>query len=92
MNSNLILRDKDNIRIILISQFYLLIYTFHNNLILYHIEIDKILYKLRLKYYWPDIIKDIDQYIHLCYKYQMKKLIKRVNKLHLIPSLYLFDK
>ena len=54
---------KDNQRVISVDQFYPLMYLFHNNPIGRHLSADKILEKLRSRYYWPKMTKDIKAYV-----------------------------
>ncbi len=66
-------------------------YTFHNDSTAEHLEYKKILQKLLKRYYWLRMAKDVDQYIQACYQCQMKKLMQRINKLHLISPSRLFN-
>jgi len=57
-----------------------------------HLGYKKVLQKLSKRYYWPEMAKDMNQYIQACYQYQMKKPMQRINELHLIPPSRLFDR
>ncbi len=67
-------------------------YTFYNNPISGYLGYKKVLQKLIKRYYWPGMAKDMDQYIQACYQCQMKKLMQKINKLHPILLLKLFDR
>jgi len=88
----LVLKDQKYRRIVSRSQYYPLMYTFHNDLIAGHLGYRKVLQKLSERYYWPGMAKDINQYIAACYQCQMKKPMQKINELHLIPLSRLFDR
>ncbi len=71
----LVLKDQKYRRIVPRSQYYPLMYTFHNNPTARHLEYRKVLQKLSERYYWPGMAKDVNQYITACYQCQMKKPI-----------------
>src|SRR6266498_2150487 len=87
----LVLKDQKHRRIVPRSQYYPLIYTFHNNPTAGHLGYKKVIQKLSERYYWPGIAKDVNQYIAACYQCQMKKPMQKINELHLIPLSRLFD-
>ncbi len=92
VDRTIVLKDQTRKRIIPKSQYYPLIYTFHNDSIAGHLGYKKVLQKLLERYYQPGIAKDVDQYIQACYECQMKKLMQRINKLYPIPPSKLFDR
>ena len=63
------------LRIVDATQLYLLLYTFHNDLTVGHISAKKMLEKLRPRYFWPNMTKDVEQYVQSYYQYQMKRPI-----------------
>ena len=67
-------------------------YTFHNDPTVGHLRYKKVLQKLSERYYWFGMVKDVNQYIAACYQCQMKKLMQKINELHLIPPSRLFDR
>ena len=69
----LVLKDQKYRRIVPRSQYYPLMYTFHNDLTAGHLGYKKVLQKLSERYYWLGIAKDVNQYIEACYQCQMKK-------------------
>ena len=87
----LVLKEQPYRRIVPKSQYYLLIYTFHNDLTAGHLGVKRILQKLSERYYWPDMAKDVNQYIAAYYQCQMKKLMQKINELHSIPPSGIFD-
>ena len=87
----LVLKEQPYRRIVPRSQYYPLMYTFHNDPIAGHLGYKKVLQKLIERYYWPGMAKDVNQYIVACYQYQMKKLMQKINELHLIPPSGIFD-
>ncbi len=87
----LVLKDQTHRHIVPRFQYYLLMYTFHNNLIVGHLGYKKVLQKLLERYYWLEMTKDVHQYIEACYQCQMKKLMQKINELHPIPLSRLFD-
>src|SRR6266498_4600964 len=88
----LILKDQKHKRIVPRSQYYSLMYTFHNDPTAGHLEYKKVLQKLSKRYYWPGMAKNVNQYIAAYYQCQMKKPMQKINELHLIPSSKLFDR
>ncbi len=65
----LVLKEQSDRRIVSKSQYYPLLYTFHNNLTAGYLGYKKILQKLSERYYWPGMVKDVNQYITVCYQY-----------------------
>src|SRR6266540_6626063 len=65
----LVLKDQKYRRIVPRIQYYLLMYTFHNDPTARHLGYKKILQKLSERYYWPGMAKDVNQYIAACYQY-----------------------
>jgi len=66
-------------------------YTFHNDSTAGHLEYKKVFQKLSERYYWPGMVKDVDQYIQAYYQCQMKKPMQKINKLYSILLSRLFD-
>ncbi len=71
----LVLKNQSTRRIVPRSQYYPLMYTFHNDPTAGHLGYKKVLQKLSERYYWPGMAKDVNQYIAACYQCQMKKLM-----------------
>jgi len=67
-------------------------YTFYNDPTAEYLGYKKVLKMLLERYYWPEIAKDIGQYIHTCYQCQMKKPMQQINKLCPISPSRLFDR
>ena len=67
-------------------------YTFYNDLTAGYLDYKKVLQKLSERYYWPSMTKDVNQYIVAYYQCQIKKLMQKINELHLIPPSKLFDR
>src|SRR6266542_2865725 len=88
----LVLKNQPTRRIVSRSQYYPLMYTFHNDLTAGHLGYKRILQKLSERYYWPGMAKDVNQYIAACYQCQMKKPMQKINELHPIPLSRLFDR
>src|SRR6266540_6358833 len=88
----LVLKNQPIRRIVLRSQYYPLMYTFHNDPTSEHLGYKKVLQKLSERYYWPGMAKDVNQYIAVCYQCQMKKPIQKINELHPISPSGLFDR
>src|SRR6266540_7074222 len=88
----LVLKNQPTRRVVLRSQYYPLMYTFHNDPTAGHLEYKRVLQKLSERYYWPGMVKDVNQYIAACYQCQMKKPMQKINELHLIPLSKLFDR
>src|SRR6266508_4143720 len=88
----LVLKKQPHRRIVPRSQYYPLMYTFHNDLTAGHLGYRKVLQKLSERYYWPGIAKDVNQYIAACYQCQMKKPMQKINELHPIPPSRFFDR
>src|SRR6266498_762199 len=88
----LVLKDQKNRRIIPRSQYYPLMYTFHNDLTAGHLGYRKVLQKLLERYYWPGMAKDVKQYIEACYQCQMKKPMQKINELYPISPSRLFNR
>src|SRR6266542_4257945 len=88
----LVLKDQRYRRVVSRSQYYLLMYTFHNDLTAGHLGYKKVLQKLLKRYYWPGMAKDVNQYIAACYQCQIKKPMQKINELHPIPPSRLFDR
>ena len=88
----LVLKDQKYRWIVSRSQYYPLMYTFHNDPTAGHLGYKKVLQKLLERYYWPGMAKDVSQYIAACYQCQMKKPMQRINELHLILLSRLFDR
>src|SRR6266498_2812333 len=74
------------------SQYYPLMYTFHNDPTARHLGYKKVLQKLLERYYWSGMAKDVKQYIAACYQCQMKKLMQKINELHPISPSRLFNR
>src|SRR6266540_4052006 len=87
----LVLKDQKSRRIVPRSQYYPLMYIFHNDPIAGHLGYIKVLQKLLERYYWPGMAKDVNQYIAACYQCQMKKPMQKINELYPIPPSRLFD-
>ncbi len=87
----LVLKNQLTRQIVSRSQYYPLMYTFHNDPTAGHLGYKKVLQKLSERYYWPGMAKDVNQYIAACYQCQMKKPMQKINELHPIPSSRLFD-
>ncbi len=64
----LILKEQPYRRIVPRSQYYPLMYTFHNDPTAEHLGYKKVLQKLSERYYWPGMAKDVNQYIAACYQ------------------------
>ena len=75
VKGTLVLKDQKYRRIVPRSQYYPLMYIFHNDLTAGHLGYKKVVQKLLERYYWPGMAKDVSQYIAACYQYQMKKLM-----------------
>src|SRR6266498_3216216 len=88
----LVLKDQRYRRVVSRSQYYLLMYTFHNDLTAGHLGYKKILQKLSDRYYWSGMAKNMNQYIAACYQCQMKKPIQKINELHPISPSRLLDR
>jgi len=67
-------------------------YTFYNDPTARYLDYKKVLQKLSERYYWPDMAKDVNQYIAAYYQCQMKKPMQKINELHPIPSSRLFNR
>src|SRR6266540_5196667 len=80
------------LRIVDATQLYLLLYTFHNDLTVGHISAKKMLEKLRPRYFWPNMTKDVEQYVQSYYQCQMKQPIQKINELHPISPSRIFDR
>ncbi len=87
----LVLKDQIHRHIVSRSQYYPLIYTFYNDLTVGHLGYKKVLQKLLERYYWPNMTKNMNQYIAVYYQCQMKKLMQKINELYLIPPSRFFD-
>ncbi len=88
----LVLKEQPDQRIIPRSQYYPLMYIFHNDPTAGYLEYKKVLQKLSERYYWPGMVKDMNQYIAACYQCQMKKPMQKINELHPILPSRLFDR
>ncbi len=88
----LVLKEQSDRRIVPRSQYYSLMYTFHNDPTAGHLGYKKVSQKLSERYYWPSMAKDVNQYIAACYQCQMKKPMQRINELHPIPPSRLFNR
>src|SRR6266540_1719465 len=88
----LVLKDQKYRRIVPRSQYYPLMYTFHNDPTARHLGYKKVLQKLSERYYWPGMAKDVNQYIAACYQCQMKKPMQKINELHPISPSRLFNR
>jgi len=64
----LVLKDQKYRRIVPRSQYYPLMYTFHNDLTSGYLGYKKVLQKLSERYYWPGMAKDVNQYIAAYYQ------------------------
>src|SRR6266498_2553711 len=64
----LVLKDQKYRHIVPRSQYYPLIYTFHNDFTAGYLGYKKVLQKLSERYYWPSMAKDKNQYITTCYQ------------------------
>ncbi len=80
------------LRIVDVMQLYPLLYTFHNDLTTGHIFTKKMLEKLRPWYFWPNMTKNVKQYVQSCYQCQMKQPIQKINELYPIPPSRIFDR
>src|SRR6266498_1294128 len=87
-----VLKEQPTRRIVPRSQYYPLIYTFHNDPTARHLGYKKVLQKLSERYYWSGMAKDVNQYIAACYQCQMKKPMQKINELHPISPSRLFDR
>ncbi len=87
----LVLKEQPHRRIVSRSQYYPLMYTFHNDPTAGHLGYKKVLQKLLERYYWPGMAKDVNQYIAACYQCQMKKPMQKINELHPISPSRLFN-
>ena len=83
---------KDNQQVVSADQFYPLMYLFHNDPTGGHLSADKILRKLRSRYYWPEMTKDVKAYIQSCHQCQIKQPSVKINQLHPIPPSRLFNR
>src|SRR6266508_3114202 len=80
------------LKIIDAMQLYPLLYTYHNDPTAGHVSAKKMLEKLRSRYFWPNMTKDVEQYVQSCYQCQMKQPIRKINELHPIPPSRIFDR
>ncbi len=87
----LVLKEQSYRCIVPRSQYYPLMYTFHNDLTAGHLGYKRVLQKLSERYYQPGMAKDVNRYIVACYQCQMKKPMQKINELHLIQLLRLFN-
>ena len=87
----LALKEQPYRHIVLRSQYYPLMYIFHNDPTARYLGYKKVLQKLSERYYWPGMAKDMNQYIAACYQCQMKKPMQKINELHPILPSRLFD-
>ncbi len=88
----LVLKEQPHRCIVPRSQYYPLMYTFYNDPTARYLDYKKVLQKLSERYYWPDMAKDVNQYIAAYYQCQMKKPMQKINELHPIPSSRLFNR
>src|SRR6266542_4833301 len=88
----LVLKDQPTRRIVPRSQYYSLMYIFHNDPTAGHLGYKKVLQKLSERYYWPGMAKNVNQYIQACYQCQMKKPMQKINELHPISLSRLFNR
>ena len=69
----LVFKGQSYKRIVPRSQYYPLMYTFHNDPTVGYLGYKKVLQKLSDRYYWSGMAKDVNQYIAACYQCQMKR-------------------
>ena len=69
-----------------------ILYLYHNDPISGHFGKKKVFDKIRQNYYWPQMYKEIEEYIDSCYFYQTRASPKKNNELNPIPVRGLWDR
>ena len=78
-------KTKRNVRVIRKTELIPVLYMFHNDPTAAHASTDKIMGKIRGRYYWPQMYEDIRQYVQSCDSCQRRGKWKREEPLHPIP-------
>ncbi len=76
---------KKKIRVVRPYELGAILYMFHNDPTTTHASIDKMMEKMRTRYYWPQMYEDIRIYVRSCDICQRRGKYKRSEPLHPIP-------
>ena len=69
-----------------------LLYLYHDDPTGGHLGVDMIMGKLRQKYYWPNMIKDVKDYVESCYQCQRRGKPQTHNEMHAIVAKAPFER
>src|SRR3954452_8157799 len=67
-----------------------IVYIFHNDPLSAHASTERMMNKMKTRYYWPQMFEDIRTYVKSCDTCQRRGKFKRVKPLHPIPVGELF--
>ena len=62
-----------------------LIYLYHNDPLAGHLGTTKVMQKMKLQYFWPQMYEEIKEYIQSCHQCQVHARIGKQNELFPIP-------
>src|ERR1044071_9046001 len=62
-----------------------LIYLYHNDPLARHLGTTKVMQKMKLQYFWPQMYKEIKRYIQSCHQCQVHAKTGKQNELYPIP-------
>src|ERR1043165_3240434 len=62
-----------------------LIYFYHNDPLAGHLETTKVMQKMKLQYFWPQMYEEIKKYIQSCHQCQVHVQTGKQNELYPIP-------
>jgi hypothetical protein len=78
-------RGQENIRVIRREELEPVLYMFHNDPTAAHAAREKMMDKMKIRYYWPQMYEDIRAYVESCDSCQRRGKYKRTEPLHPIP-------
>lgn len=89
INNNLLYKNNNNtrkpVRVIKTSELEPVLYMFHHDPTAAHASAEKMMDKIKARYYWPQMFEDIRAYVQSCDDCQRRGKSKRTEPLHPIP-------
>ena len=76
---------KRKIRVVQSHKIKVIVYMFHNDLLSAHASTERMMNKMKTRYYWPQMFENIRTYVKSCDTCQRRGKFKRVEPLHPIP-------
>ena len=89
---NLLYKNKNNIRVRVIRTWKMepVLYMFHNDPTAAYTSKERMMEKMKKRYYWPQMFENIKVYVESCDSCQRRGKAKRNEPLHQDPEQYIY--